>query len=286
MIYLVASVVCFSLMMIIFKYLEKYQVNTFMAITINYIVANILGVYISGNILGLDELVAQPWALNAAIIGTTFIVLFYLIALTAQKMGVTVSTIANKMSVVIPVIFAIILYNDSVTVLKVSGIILALIGVYLSSKKEEKIEIDKKYVYLPLILFVGSGLLDSLVNYTEKTMLDDANTPYFIPTLFLVAGSIGSLVCIFNIFTKKWKVKWNVFLWGIPLGILNYGSIYYILKALKADNLESSVIFPLNNVGIVLMSTFLSIILFSEKLSKINKLGIGLSIIAIILISY
>ena len=286
MIYLVASIVCFSLMMVIFKYLEKYQVNTFMAITINYIVANILGVYISGNILGLDELVAQPWALNAAIIGTTFIVLFYLIALTAQKMGVTVSTIANKMSVVIPVIFAIILYNDSVTVLKVSGIILALIGVYLSSKKEEKIEIDKKYVYLPLILFVGSGLLDSLVNYTEKTMLDDANTPYFIPTLFLVAGSIGSLVCFYNIFRKKWKVKWNIFLWGIPLGILNYGSIYYILKALKADNLESSVIFPLNNVGIVLMSTFLSIILFSEKLSKINKLGIGLSIVAIILISY
>jgi drug/metabolite transporter (DMT)-like permease len=273
-------------MMLIFKYLEKFEVNTFMAITVNYIVASILGLFISGQYFSISNFVSQAWAPNAIGIGATFITLFYLIAFTAQKLGVTVSTIANKMSVVIPVVFAFLLYNDTVTYLKVGGIFLALFGVYLASKKDEKIKISVQYAYLPFILFVSSGLLDAFVNYTEKTLLTEENTPYFIPSLFLVAGSIGTLVCIFNIFYNQWKLKINVLYWGIPLGILNYGSLYFLLKALKSENIESSVVYSLNNVGIVLLSALLSVLIFSEKLSNINKIGIALSVVAIFMISW
>jgi len=57
-------------------------------------------------------------------------------AMTAQKNGVSVASISGKMSVVVPVLFGVFLYNESASFFKVIGIGIALVAVYLSSVKE------------------------------------------------------------------------------------------------------------------------------------------------------
>ena len=72
---------------------------------------------------------------------------------------------------------------------------------------------------------------------------------------------------------------------GIALGIVNYGSIYFLLKALRVNGYESSSIFTIINVAIIALSTLMGLLIFKEKISKKNTIGIGLAIISIILIT-
>jgi uncharacterized membrane protein len=71
---------------------------------------------------------------------------------------------------------------------------------------------------------------------------------------------------------------------GIVLGIPNFGSIYFILKMLE-QGWEGSVFFPINNVGVILLSTAVALIIFKEQLSRLNIIGIVLAILGIVLIS-
>lgn len=73
---------------------------------------------------------------------------------------------------------------------------------------------------------------------------------------------------------------------GVILGIPNYFSIYFLLLAIKSFSLKSAFVFGINNIGIVLLSTLLSVIIFQEKLSSINKFGVLVSVLSIILIAY
>ena len=69
------------------------------------------------------------------------------------------------------------------------------------------------------------------------------------------------------------------------LGIPNYFSIYFLVKALRSNLLDSSGIFTINNVAIVIISTLLGIVFFKEQLSLKNWIGIILAVISIALVS-
>jgi drug/metabolite transporter (DMT)-like permease len=284
---LLLSIISFSAMMLIFKLIERFKADTFQAIVYNYITAAILGFSILDVTLSIPEITHAAWFQNAIVVGASFITLFYVIGLTAQKVGISVSTVANKMSVVIPVVFAFFLYGDNVTVFKVLGIALALAGVFMATKKDEKVALDKKFIILPIILFIGSGLLDTFVNYTEKFFLpDEVASMNFIPTVFTVSGIAGGFVLIARLISTPSAFSLQSVFWGVLLGFFNYASLYFILQALKFGNMESSVVFTINNIGIVTLSTVSARIFFKEHLTRLNITGISLAIIAILLIAF
>lgn len=72
---------------------------------------------------------------------------------------------------------------------------------------------------------------------------------------------------------------------GIVLGIPNYYSIFFLIKALQNKNFESSELFTFNNVGVVILSTVVGVVLFKERLSKKNLIGVALAIIGIVLVA-
>jgi drug/metabolite transporter (DMT)-like permease len=73
---------------------------------------------------------------------------------------------------------------------------------------------------------------------------------------------------------------------GIIIGIPNYFSIWCLVRFLKVSPWQSSASIPVNNMGIVLFSSVVAWLLFREKLSQINWLGIVLSLVAIYLIAF
>ena len=138
MIYLLLSVLFSTGLFVIFKYFGIYKIDVLKAIVVNYIVAFILGLVFTEKTIFFSEIPNQPWIYGAVILGAMFVSIFFVMAMSAQINGVSVTSIAGKMSVVIPVFFGIFLYNESVTFLKVSGIIIELFVVYLVCVKEEK----------------------------------------------------------------------------------------------------------------------------------------------------
>ncbi len=286
MIPLTLSIFSSSLLLVIFKYFERFKVHTFQAITVNYVVAATLGFLMAPAHLPVYQIVAKPWALSALILGSSFIGVFYIMAISSQKVGVAVSSVANKMSLVIPVAAGFLLYNESLAGLKIVGILLAIVAVTLVTiRKTDGMEVESKYLFLPLLIFLGSGFLDTILKFVQKTQLAEGEIEVFSASLFVVAAIIGSLILLGNRVFKGVTLQSKSIVAGFALGVPNYFSIHFLLNALNLPGLESTVVFPINNTGIVLLSTLLAILLFSERLSKLNWIGISLAVVSIALIA-
>lgn len=288
MIDLLLGIIFFNIILILFKLFERFKVDNLQAIIVNYAVAGSCGFYYAENKPTLPELLDSDWILFAVLIGFMFITVFNLLAKGAQVVGLAISTVANKMSVVLPVIAAFFLYGDTVSALKIIGIILALVGVVFSSIEKGKLGFDKQYLWLILIIFFGQGVADILFNYAQKTYVD--NPPLFIAVLFISAFISGMAILIFQIVQKKetlfppQKLGKNI-IWGIALGIPNYLTVYYFFRALESDFMESSQVYPILNMGVIVLSAISGLLFFKEKLSWLNWLGIGVSVLAIAAIS-
>ncbi|MBC7862565.1 MAG: EamA/RhaT family transporter [Bacteroidia bacterium] len=291
MVFILLSILCNVLLLVILKSFDRFRVHSFQGIVINYFVAGSVAYFFIPEKINFTELIHSPWMSASLPLGALFICIFYLISLTAQKIGISVASVANKMSVVIPVCFAFYFYKDSAGWIKIAGLVLALFAVYFTVKTEKKTTADKKnsgwfLLLLPVLTFLGSGAIDTLVTYSQKTYLTSPSaTAKFIAFSFYVAGSIGALFIITAVLRKKMKFELRSIVGGIILGVPNYFSIYFIMLAIAGSGLESSVIYPIVNMGVVLGSALFGVFMFREKLSKWNYLGILLSIIAIAMIS-
>ncbi len=283
--YLVFSILASTLIFIVFKLFQRFKIDTTQAIVVNYFIACIVGLIAYDSPISISEITSSKWFLGAVFLGVLFISIFIVMAITVQKNGVSVASVASKMSVVIPVIFGIYVYNESTGLQKLIGILLALAAVYLASIKAGSKINFKKNLLFPILLFLGSGVIDTSIKYLETTYVPENGIPIFSATIFGCAALIGVLTLIAKLFKGEFKFQPKSLLGGITLGIINYSSIYFLLKALDHETFESSTLFTVNNVGIVMLSTLTGLVLFGEKLSAKNWIGIVLAIVSIILVT-
>lgn len=292
MIFLLGSIILSSYLTLAFKFCERYQIDIFQAIVFNYIICVITGSIVNGSFPVTMQSFSYAWVQWGCAMGVLFIGLFNLIGITTQKSGVAAATVANKLSLAIPVLLAVYLYGEVVLGLKLLGIGVALLAVaftcYQPAKSGESKALKTGGIQylLPVGLFVGSGLLDSVINHVQKNYITDDNSNAFLITGFLSAACIGSVILIIRLFSGKKTFSFANLLAGILIGIPNYFSIWFLMKFLKTSPWQSSAKIPVNNMGIVLFSSVVAWLLFKEKLSLINWAGILLSIAAIALIAF
>ena len=290
MINLIITITTFSAMVMLFKYFDKIGVNNFTAITFNYFTAGILALFsyrIENSIIELKSNVNLNLLICSLIVGVLFIMTFNLYAFTAQKIGITLSTIANKMSMIIPILIGLILFKEEVTLIKVIGIFLAIGAIIFSSKEDKKSKkLSQVNMLILSLLFIGQGLADGILNWAQKNILNSANMNLFFTLTFLSAGLAGGLYIFYKIKTSNFKMNKKSILWGITLGIPNYLTLLYFIKSLKNDLFSSYQVFPIVNIGVIVLCTILSVILFKEKVSFYKWIGVGFGILAISLILF
>lgn len=285
MIFLILSILVSAIFSISFKVIANKNINAFQSIVVNYIVAGILGfITTKSNVTPLNVF-EQPWILVSIGLGVVFIGSLFVIAETTAKYGISVAQVANRMSVVITISIAILFYDDNLSFIKIIGIALALASVYLVSHKE-KVEksLQKLWWLLPLIVFILSGIIDSTINYAQRYLLSADDFDAFLSTTFAIAFVFGFIILLYQLIIKKEKFQLQTIPVGILLGAINFGTMYFIILALNSKVFEPSVLFPINNLSILTISTLVSVMVFKEKLSSKNWLGIGLSLLAILIL--
>ena len=285
MIYLLLSISISTGLFVIFKYFGIYKIDVLKAIVVNYIIAFSFGFLSYENAISITEILHQPWIYGAFFLGALFVAIFFVMAMTAQKNGVSVASIAGKMSVVIPVFFGVFLYGESVTFLKIIGIAIALLAVYLASLKEGKSNAQKAGLLFPVLLFFGSGAIDTTLKYVEVNYVPENEVALFSGSVFAIAAVFGLIILGVKSIKKTTSFGAKNIVAGVVLGIPNYYSIVFLIKALQNNNFESSVLFTVNNVGIVILSTLVGLFLFKEQFSLKNKIGVFLAIIGIVLVT-
>jgi drug/metabolite transporter (DMT)-like permease len=292
MLYLIGSIILTSYLTLAFKVCEKYKVSIFQAIVFNYITCVVTGSIVNGSFPVNAEAMSTPWFKWACVMGVLFVSIFNIIGITTQKIGVAVASVANKLSLIIPVVLSVYLYGETVQGWKLTGVILALLAVVLTCYQSKEQEAGKeaairKWEYvLPFVLFIGSGLLDALINHVQKQYVTEENKNAYLISGFLSAAVIGSLLLVFQYITGRQKFAVKNLLAGIIIGVPNYFSIWCLVRFLKVSPWQSSASIPVNNMGIVLFSSVVAWLFFKEKLSKLNWAGIALSLVAIYLIAF
>lgn len=297
MIFLLLSIACSTLIIVIFKLLSQYKVNGFYAIIVNYWVCVLVG-WLTGAIHPADlwSFIERPWIPIALLLGILFIGGFYAINLTVRHNGITVASIVSKNAMVLSVTAAFFLYGDVVNLPKLVGIASAIVAIILTSYVAPVRDLsttqhkDRNWLY-PLIAFLVSGSIEISLKYTQQHLLASEEQPVFLIFLFGTAAAIGSLIYVVRVLVRSGKqapqptVLRHNLLGGILLGVPNYGSIYFLIKTLEQPNWESSVVYPINNIGVVLCATAVAWFFFAERLTKRKLLGVGLAIVAILLIT-
>jgi drug/metabolite transporter (DMT)-like permease len=133
-----------------------------------------------------------------------------------------------------------------------------------------------------VLLFIAVGTNDSLMKTAEHFYITTDFVP-FLATSFGFALIFGLVVFGYKWNKQKQKIELKNIIAGVFLGLLNWYSTLFVLKGL--DIFQVSFFIPVYNVGVVALSALIGFVIFKEKLSRINWIGIALAIVAIILIA-
>jgi drug/metabolite transporter (DMT)-like permease len=286
MIYLLFAITASTLILVIFKVFERLGIDSFTAITVNYIIGALFGFnYINWDV-SASGVISSDWFPLSALTGLILITGFVLFSISAQKAGVAITAISSRMAVVISVILGILVFGDSAGILKIMGIILAIIAFYLTFKKERIDRPPLSVLLLPLAVFLFMGLNDVILKVTQYFFIGNSNETEmvrYLATSFLFGFVLGIPALGYRYFIKQHPVKAKALGAGIILGLLNWFSTYYLLKGLAV--MEVSVFIPLLNISVVTISSLIGFFIFREKLKLLNWIGIALSVVAIVLIT-
>ncbi|MCW1147465.1 EamA family transporter [Flavobacterium lacisediminis] len=286
MIYLLLSILFNAVLFVIIKLFAKFNIDALQALVVNYFVAFLVGLLFLDDQLVPTKIISLDWFKGSLILGFVFISTFYATTLTSQRNGLSVASVASKMSVIIPITLGVILYNESLGFIKIIGILLALIAVYFTSKKETGEVQQANNLLFPILVFIGAGTIDSSLKYLQTFHVPANQIGLFSSVTFFCAFSVGILTILFLTIRGKIKFSGRNILGGIALGLPNYFSLYFLVKMLEAKAFESATLFTIHNIAIVIVSTFVGILFFKEKISVRNAFGIGLALFALFLVTY
>ena len=287
MIYLFYTIVFTTAIYIVFKLLEKFDIDLLQALVINYLTASLLCFFFISKTINFSEIIDIKGKEISFVIGIMFISTFFLYAFSTQKAGIAITAIIGRMSVVIPVFIGFLFFKESMNIFKISGLILALVAFYLSSKKEKTHIKKTERILLLVLIFIGVGAVDSIQGVYQKLYVNSNNDLYrFLFAVYSVALFMGiSAILVRSLFFKKKQEKWlKPFIAGLLIGVLNFCATFYFIKGIGAT--QMSIFIPLLSVSLVILNTLVGIILFKEKFSVTNFAGIILAILAIIFITH
>ena len=282
MIFLILAIVASTLIIVTFRLFDKYNIKKLPAITTNYFVASALGYSTVIEKVNFLEFPGKSWFWAAIIVGFTLIIAFNFFAMSAQKAGVAVTGIASRMSVVIPAALGFIIFGDELNLLKIGGIIIGLTAFYLSFQRDKGVDVDKRYIYLPILLFLAVGLNDSMLKVSQHFYIN-GEFVLFLATAFLVALIIGVIVS--GISDRKLLYTFHIrnIIAGTLLGIFNWYSTFYFLRGM--EEIPVSVIVPIYNISVVALATIIGYLFFKEKINRANWAGVLLALVAIYLLA-
>ncbi len=287
--FLLLSIFFNTILGVIFKLYSKFKIDVFQAIVFNYFTC-VLAAWIDlGHFPLQTSSFEQPWFRWAIILGFLFVSGFNMVAQTVRYFGITTGAIMQKMSLGFTVIFSFWALGELMNSLKWAGVVAAILAIIFTNypkKKTEKNSVKMGYkVAFPILALVFSVLIEVVFLIVEKRLAIKSADPIFTGTLFGTAAIIGVVGLILLLIRRKTNFQRKNLIAGVALGIPNYLAIHYMLKALGSE-LEASVFFTLNNVGIIVFAAVLSVVLFSERFSKPQYFGLALSVLAILLIYF
>ena len=281
---LIIAVLCSVAVSVLLKVARKRNITIQQAIAFNYIVALSLSWFLlKPDFKGLEftDFIAQSE--NTPIflaLGILLPSVFIIMSKAVEFAGIVRSDAAQRLSLFLPILAAFLIFHETLSQSKVVGIALAFVGLFcLLSKPNQQSAVDFRGVLGLVGVWFGYGVIDILFKQIAKS-------GGAFPTTLFIAFSLAA--CIMFIYLLFKRTQWNVasFVGGIILGVLNFFNILFYIKAHQSFGSNPTLVFAGMNIGVICLGTITGALIFKEKISKVNWLGIVFSLCAIFCLYY
>ena len=272
---------------LLFASFNRWGIRSAWAITVNYFVAAGLGWTLAGGTEAMLTSVQSDWIWPLALIGIFFYPLFRLTATCSQELGISVATIATKLSMAIPVL--VLALADGVQDIgwgQWLGLSLAFPAVWLSAKAGDS-EATQGHAstpsalwWMPVVMFVGSGCIDLVFGwYSKDASLDAPGMQMaFASVPFTLGGVVG---LAHQIRLGHGLPKQRDVIGGLLLGVTNFASLYFLLLAFDADLLARAMVIPLLNLSVIVLATVAGVVLLNDRPNQKARWGVAMAIASI-----
>ena len=281
---LIIAVLCSVAVSVLLKVARKRHIEIQQAIAFNYIVALSLSWFLlKPDFKGLEftDFIAQSE--NTPIflaLGILLPSVFIIMSKAVEFAGIVRSDAAQRLSLFLPILAAFLIFHETLSQSKVVGIVLAFVGLFcLLSKPNQQSAVDFRGVLGLVGVWFGYGIIDILFKQVAKS-------GGAFPTTLFIAFSLAA--CIMFIYLLFKRTQWNVasFIGSIILGVLNFFNILFYIKAHQNFGANPTLVFAGMNIGVICLGTITGALIFKEKISKVNWLGIVFSLCAIFCLYY
>ena len=281
---LIIAVLCSVAVSVLLKVARKRNIVIQQAITFNYIVALSLSWFLlKPDFKGVEftDFIAQSE--NTPIflaLGILLPSVFIIMSKAVEFAGIVRSDAAQRLSLFLPILAAFLIFHETLSQSKVIGIVLAFVGLFcLLSKPNQQSAVDFRGILGLVGVWFGYGIIDILFKQVAKS-------GGAFPTTLFIAFSLAA--CIMFIYLLFKRTQWNVasVVGGIILGVLNFFNILFYIKAHQSFSSNPTLVFAGMNIGVICLGTITGALIFKEKISKINWLGIVFSLCAIFCLYY
>jgi drug/metabolite transporter (DMT)-like permease len=283
MLYLVLAIVFSTGVFVAMRLFERFKLDNHQALMWNYVFAAGTGFLMCKQFDTPTQLVNEPWFGLSILTGFWFIFTYLLMTASTQRSGVTVTSLSSKLSVVLPTLAGVVLFSEKLNFVATMGIVLALVALVLVVGGKNATNKDIKINWLlPVLIFFGTGTGDILMKLTEQQNTSD-DMSFMIAFIYFIAMLFGILIVAHDLIRGKSKWQWKNAIGGIGLGVINFFSTFCVYHAMRC--FDNVVLFPIYNIGVVSLTALTGWLLFKEKLTWKNYLGLAIAIIAVILIT-
>lgn len=284
MLYLILAIVFSSGVFVTMRFFKRFELDNHQALMWNYVFATVTGFLICRHYDTIPQLVHESWFGLSLLTGFWFIFTYLLMTASTQSSGITITSLSSKLSVVLPTLAGVLIFHERLNLKVTAGIALALVALVLVLGGDGKTsDNDRKINWLlPVLIFFGTGTGDILMKLNEQYNTG-YNMGFMIAFIYLIATLFGIALVAYDLIRGKSKWHSKNLLGGIVLGVINFFSTYCVFHAMRY--FDNVVLFPIYNIGVVCLTALIGWLLFKEKLSWKNYLGLAIAIVAVVLIT-
>ena len=283
MLYLLLAIVCGATYSVFFKLFACRGVDSLQAIAFNYLTAFALGTAfacVSGDFV-VPTGVAS-WG-TAVLLGSTFVGAFVLMARSTALTGVTLTTVASRVSLVIPVVCSFLLFpeGDAPRWWAVVVILVAMIMMFVPSgekRRQQRLQRASLLLY-PLGVWVLFGVNNFGLKWAQSVLIAPQESAAFSAIIFLFAVMFAVVALMVR--RDKRGFEWGALVGGVTLGVANFFVTWGMLRGLA--EVPASIFFPTYHTTIVALVAVVGTVAFKERLSKVQWLGVAVAVLGIVM---
>lgn len=293
MLYLSLAVACSLAIAMIFKLSERRGLDRVALLTVNYAVAFVLAGALLAAGAGGERLALEAGLVGLGVwTGALFIGGFVLFSYAILLAGMSLATGVMRLAVAVPFLASWFIWGEEPSGAQLAGLALAGVAFFLIARRAEQPAADPQakrpasttwqVAGVLALLFLAGGAVDTSMKAFDELYAATSSRALFLLMVFGVAFGLGlGWVVRRGMRSGQWVRREEVSL-GLVLGLVNYGSAEFILQAIS--RLSGPFVFPANNIAIVVGAAVLGVVVWGERLSGTNKLGLGLAACALLLL--